>query len=198
MESLVAKHLTDNKGCVYVTNSEYPSEVRKHMLGLGIPDSLVNSSKLLFIDSYSAMSGLDSTEEFQVPSHTDLTALSMEITKCLERLGPQTDVYLDSATITLNSLRADYLLTFLQSIAGKVKSTSGKLVVTLGTGIDKLDIMKLEENSDCVIETELQDSSRGQTRRLRIKKLRDSSYNDRWTLFRIETGKGIIFLTQRM
>ena len=85
----------------------------------------------------------------------------------------------------------------MQSIAAKVKANGGKLCVTIGTGIDKADMLRLEENSDCVIETDLQDSTHGQIRRLRIKKLRDSSYNDRWTRFQIEAGKEIIFLIRR-
>jgi len=196
LESLAAKHLTKGQGCVYIANSEYPAEIRTHMLTLGIAESLVNSGKLLFIDSYSAISGIESAEEFHVSSHTDLTSLSVEVTKCLERLGSQSDVYIDSATTMLNSLRGDYLLTFLQSIAGKVKASGGKLVLTIGTGIEKTDMVKFEETADCVLETQLQESKGGQKRRFRVKKLRGKPYIDRWTLFRIESGKGVVFLAR--
>jgi KaiC/GvpD/RAD55 family RecA-like ATPase len=95
------------------------------------------------------------------------------------------------------ALQPGHVINFLQSIAARVKANGGKLCVTVGTGIDKADMMKLEENSDRVIETELQNSNHGQNRRLRIKKLRDSSYSDRWTRFQMEIGKGIIFLIRR-
>jgi KaiC/GvpD/RAD55 family RecA-like ATPase len=77
-----------------------------------------------------------------------------------------------------------------------VKANGGKFCVTVGTGIEKADLTKLEESSDCVIETELQESGSGQRRRLRIKKLRDRPYIDRWTRFKVQQGKGIVFLTR--
>ena len=196
LQTLAAEHLMEGQGCIYVINTEYPSKVRENMMTLGMPiQKLLDARKLLFIDLYSAVGGTPSTEEFSVTSHTDLTNLGMKISKCLEELGPSADVYVDSISPLLTALRLDYLMNFLQSIAAKVKANNGKLCVTVGTGIDKSDIMKLEENSDCIIDTQLQESKRGQKRRLRIKKLRGKSYIDRWTNFRIETGKGIVFLT---
>jgi KaiC/GvpD/RAD55 family RecA-like ATPase len=69
--------------------------------------------------------------------------------------------------------------------------------VTVGTAIEKSDLTKLEENSDCVIETQLQEIRKGQRRRLRIKKLRGKAYIEKWTRFQIESGKGIIFLVTK-
>jgi hypothetical protein len=69
-----------------------------------------------------------------------------------------------------SSLRASYVVDFLQSVAGKVKANGGKLCVAVGTAIDKTELARFEETGDCVIET--QESKGGQTRRLRIKKLR--------------------------
>lgn len=135
-------------------------------------------------------------EERYVTSHTDLTSLGLEISKCLESAGPGTDVYLDSLTPLANVLRMDYLLNFLQSIAAKVKANDGRLCVTIGAGIEKSGLTKLEEASDCVIETQLQESGKGQRKRLRIRKLRDRPYDDKWVRFRVEAGKGIVFLTR--
>jgi KaiC/GvpD/RAD55 family RecA-like ATPase len=77
-----------------------------------------------------------------------------------------------------------------------VKANGGKFCITVGAGIEKNDLAKLEQASDCVIETQLQESASGQRRRVRIKKLRDKPYVDRWIRFRVEAGKGIIFLTR--
>ncbi|HXX73106.1 MAG TPA: hypothetical protein VEI80_05365, partial [Candidatus Acidoferrales bacterium] len=74
---------------------------------------------------------------------------------------------------------------------------NGMLCVTVGTGIDEHDLTKLEESADCVIETQLQEAGGGQRRRFRIKKIRGKPYNDRWTRFRVEEGKGIVFLTHQ-
>jgi KaiC/GvpD/RAD55 family RecA-like ATPase len=88
------------------------------------------------------------------------------------------------------------VLSFLNSVAVKVKAKNGKLCATVGVTIDKSDLTKIEEVADCVIETQLQESRRGQTRRMRIKKLRGKPYIDKWVHFRVESGKGIIFFTR--
>jgi KaiC/GvpD/RAD55 family RecA-like ATPase len=79
-------------------------------------------------------------------------------------------------------------------VAAKVKANKGRFCVTIGTGIESRDLSKLEESADCVIETQLQETHTGQRRRLRVKKMRGKPYIDRWTSFRVEQGKGIIFL----
>ena len=198
LESLAAQHLIEGHGAVYIVNTEYPSSVREHMTAtLNMPPDLANKSNLLFIDSYSAISGTASAERFHISSETDLTSLGMEVSKCLTELGPAADIYVDSVTPMLADLRVDYILRFFQAIAGKVKANGGKLCVTIGSGVDKSDMTKFEEISDCIIETQIQELKKGQRRRLRVKKLRGKPYNDRWTRFQIENGKGIVFLTPR-
>jgi KaiC/GvpD/RAD55 family RecA-like ATPase len=197
LESLAAEHVKQSKGAVYVINTEYPSNVRENMITLGMPiTEALENKRLLFIDSYSAIGGTVSKENYSVSSHTDLTGLGMNISKCLDQLGPSTDVYFDSIMPLLTALRTDYLLNFLQSIAAKVKANEGRLCVSVGTAIDKDELVKLEEASDCVIETQLQESAKGQRRRLRIKKLRGKPYVDKWVNFQVETSKGIVFLTR--
>jgi KaiC/GvpD/RAD55 family RecA-like ATPase len=104
---------------------------------------------------------------------------------------------MDSLNPLITVLRIDYLINFLQTIAARVKANNGRLCITVGTGIDAHDLTKLEESADCVIETQLDESGGGQRRRLRIKKIRGKPYNDRWTRFRVEEGKGIVFLTHK-
>jgi KaiC/GvpD/RAD55 family RecA-like ATPase len=195
LNTLTAEHLGSGKS-IYITNIEYPDRIRDNLMRLGITEeSRVKGGALIFIDAYSAIGGDSSKEEFSVGSHTDLTNLGLNITKCLQGAGPGADVYLDSLNPLVTMLRIDYLVNFLQSVAARVKANKGKLCVTIGMGIGKEDMTKLEEFSDCVIETHLQESGKGQRRRLRIKKLRDRPYIDRWTRFQVESGKGIVFFT---
>jgi len=193
LETLAAKHLTTGN-CVFVTNNEYPSKIRESMNMLGILPQ--GPRRLIFLDAYSALSGTPSVEEYSVPSLTDLTALGLTISRCMGVTGEQTDVFLDSLNPLLAALRVDYLLNFLQAMAARVKANGGRFYVSVGLGIEKSDITKLEEASDCVIETQLQDEKHGQSRRMRIKKLRGQSYIDKWTRFRVERKKGIIFLSR--
>ena len=132
-------------------------------------------------------------KQYSVPSVTDLTGLGLALSKCLEVAGERTDVFLDSLNPLLAALRVDYLLNFLQSTAARVKAKGGRFYASVGLGIDKSDMTKLEEASDCVIETQVQDTKNGQRRRMRIKKLRGQSYDDKWTHYsgRLEKGNRI-------
>jgi KaiC/GvpD/RAD55 family RecA-like ATPase len=195
LNSFAASHLSSAKS-IYITNTEYPDRVRDSILKLGVGEmeKVQDSRRLIFIDAYSAVGGGASLEEFAVSSHTDLTTLSLKISKCLQTAGPGSDVYMDSLNPLITVLRIDYLNDFLQSVAAKVKANKGRFCVTIGTGIESRDLSKLEESADCVIETQLQETHTGQRRRLRIKKMRGKPYIDRWASFRVEQGKGIIFL----
>jgi KaiC/GvpD/RAD55 family RecA-like ATPase len=195
LETLAIKHLSTGAS-IYITNTEYPSKIRENMASVAMPEEQADLTKIVFVDAYSAIGGAPSVERFNVSSHTDLTGLGLLISKCLDETGPGTDLYFDSISPLLADLRVNYVLNFLNSVAVKVKANRGKLCVASGTGIDKSDLTKIEEAVDCVIETQLQESRRGQSRRLRIKKLRGKPYVDKWVNFRIESGKGIVFFTR--
>jgi KaiC/GvpD/RAD55 family RecA-like ATPase len=195
LNSLAAEHLASGSS-IYITNMDYPEKIRENMIRLGVGETQIQDSRrLTFIDSYSAVGGSASTEEFSVSSHTDLTHLGLNVSKCLQSAGSCADVYMDSLNPLITVLRTDYLINFLQTVAARVKANNGRFIVTVGTGIDERDMTKLEESADCVIETQLHETGAGQRRRLRIKKVRDKPYDDRWTRFRVEEGKGIVFLT---
>jgi len=197
LNCLAAEHLTSGSS-IYITNTEYPDKIRDSMtsLGVGKPSDVKDPTRLIFIDAYSAVGGSSSTEEFSVNSHTDLTNLGLSISKCTQVAGKGADVYMDSLNPLITVLRIDYVINFLQTVAARVKANNGRLCITVGTGIDERDMTKLEESADCVIETQLHESSGGQRRRLRIKKVRGKPYIDRWTQFRVEQNKGIVFLTR--
>ncbi len=195
LQSFAIEHLLEGKSCIYIANTEYPAKVRESMMALGAPVS-AQDFKLLFIDSYSTLGGTQPADDYYVSSLTDLTALGLMISKCLDQLGPNTDIFFDSANPLLTALKIDYLLNFLQSIAAKVKARDGRLYLTTGSSFEKNDLTKLEEASDCVIETQIQDVRQGQRRRLRVKKLRGKPYVDKWVSFQVESGRGITFLTR--
>ncbi len=194
LETLAIEHSTIGQS-VFITNTESPRKIRESMRSIGMKGEFENA-RIVFVDAYSAIGGANSEEKFAVSSHTDLTGLGLVISKCLSETGPGTDVYIDSISPLLADLRVNFVINFLNSVAVKVKSNNGKLCVTTGTGIEKSDLSKIEEVADCVIETQLQESRRGQTRRLRIKKLRGKAYVDKWVSFHIEADKGIVFFSR--
>ena len=196
LNSLSAEQLAGGNA-IYVANTDYPDKIRSDMVKLGVlKESEANDPhRLIFVDAYSAVAGSQSREEYSVTSYTDLTNLGLNISKCLETAPG--DVYIDSLNPLIAALRTDYLINFLQTVAARLKARNGRLIATVGTGIDEHDLTKLEEAADCVIQTQLNESGSRQLRRLRIKKLRGKPYNDRWVRFRVQEGRGIVFLTHK-
>lgn len=197
MNSLAYQSIKAGRGCIYVANVEPPSDVRAAMRNMGMDTSAHEAQhKLIFIDCYSSLSGTPSKEERSLASITDLTSLGILITRSIEEIGSDTDVFFDALTPLFTTLKPDYVLTFLQSIGAKVKSYKGGLCAVVGTSVEKETITRAEEISDCVIETQLSESRSGQRRKLRVKKLRGHPYDDTWTVFTI-TGAGIAFFTRK-
>ncbi len=197
-QTLAHKSLLAKKSCIYVATNEFPNHVRESMRTLGIPiDDYERDNKFVFIDCYSGFAGERSTEKYHVTAPTDLTTLGVRISACLDEMEDETDVYLDSLVPLLTSLKVEYVIGFVQTMGAKVKAKNGKFVSTLGTSVEKSSIVKVEETSDCVIETQLVEARMGQRRRLRIKKLRGKGYQDRWTPFTVESEKGITFFAPK-
>jgi KaiC/GvpD/RAD55 family RecA-like ATPase len=155
-----------------------------------------NQGRLIFVDSYSSLSGAASKEKRSTGSITDLTGLGILITRSIEEIGGIVDVYFDALTPLFAALKPDYVLTFLQSVGARVKGYNGGLCAIIGTTVEKETLTRVEEVSDCVIETQLSEGRNRQRRRLRVKKLRGHPYNDAWTRFRI-TEEGITFHTHK-
>ena len=196
-ESLAHRALTQERSCIYVTNVDLPSTTRTAMERFGMDvDAYESKGRLVFIDCYSALSGVPSKEKRAVTSFTDLTSLGIQITQSLDSLNGKVDVYLDSLTPFFTALKPDFLISFLQSVGAKIKSYNGRFFATIGTSIEKETLSRIEENADCVVETQLNYTRTGQERRLRIKKLRDHPHIAGWTKFKI-TDNGIIFLTRK-
>jgi KaiC/GvpD/RAD55 family RecA-like ATPase len=197
-QTLANESLEEGRSCVFVVNTEFPENVRDSMKRLGIQfEKHESEGQLAFIDSYSGFSGEASKEKRHVSSATDLTGLGIRISVCLDEMTGPTDVYLDSLTPLLSTLKDDYVLAFIQSLGAKTKANGGRFISTLGTGLERVSITRMVEASDCVVEMQVLDTRSGQQRRLRIKKLRGKGYSDKWVRFRVIPEKGIIFYSPK-
>jgi len=130
---------------------QFPSEIRKEMKALGFDiTEHERRGELEFVDCYSAAAGQASKERYSVGSVTDLTRLSTELSTCLQNLGDGADVFLDSLGPWIATLKPEYILSFIHATGAKVKAEDGKFHFTIGTGVDREFMKKMEEASDAV------------------------------------------------
>lgn len=194
---LLLKSLRSGNPCIFITNVDFPSNIRRD-LKIFEPkiDEYEKSSKLIFIDCYSASGGQQSPEEHKIPAVGDLTGLGVQVSACLEKLGQNTDVFFDSLTQLFTMLRDDYISNFVHSVGAKTKGVNGRFFYTLGTGISKEGVHTIEAVSDCVIEMSTTEESGEYHTRLRIKKMK-KKHIEGWMEFRVDDDKGIIFRSTR-
>jgi KaiC/GvpD/RAD55 family RecA-like ATPase len=197
LQTLLYDGLKNGNTCVFITNVEFPSKIIENMKKLGMDiQAYYKSNKLIFIDAYSSIAGKPSSERYYVSSLSDLTTLGIRISSCLDELKGEVDVFLDSFTPMFTALKLEQILSFIHSIGAKIKGNDGRFYYTLGTSIDKEAITKVEEVSDCVIETILLEEKGKLKRKLRIKKIRGERFIEKWVEFSIE-DKGIVFYSNK-
>jgi KaiC/GvpD/RAD55 family RecA-like ATPase len=190
------KSLRTGKPCIFIVNLDFPSNLREYLKGFE-PDleKYEKSSKLIFIDCYSASGGKESSEKHKTSSMGDLTGLGVQLSSCLEELGQDTDVFLDSLTPLFTMLRDEYIANFIHSVGAKTKGVNGRFFYTAGSAVGRKGLIAIEAVCDSVIELSSTDEAGEYQRKLRIKKMRRKHF-ERWIDFRVDGDKGIIFRTR--
>jgi len=198
-EQLMFEDLKRGKPCVFVSTSDFPSNVRSGMKSMGLDVRGYEQSGLLtFVDGYSAEAGQESTEKFSVPSVGDLTTLGMKISSSLPpQRSKGASLYFDSLVPLASKTKPESIVSFVQSIGAKMKGIGGKAVFTLGPSVDQMVQKQLEDMSDCVVQMEAFEERGVRRRRLKIAKLRARRHQEGWNVFAIEDGKGIIFYSKK-
>jgi KaiC/GvpD/RAD55 family RecA-like ATPase len=198
-EQLMFEDLKKGRPCIFVSTSDFPSNVRSSMKQMGLDVTGYEQSGLLtFVDGYSAEAGQESTEKFSVPSIGDLTTLGMKISSSLpSQKSKGASLYFDSLVPLASKTKPDSIISFVQSVGAKMKGIGGKAVFTLGPSVDPTIQKQLEDMSDCVVQMEAFEERGVRRRRLKIAKLRARRHQEGWNVFAIEDGKGIIFYSKR-
>jgi KaiC/GvpD/RAD55 family RecA-like ATPase len=198
-EQLMFEDLKQGRPCIFVSTSDFPSNVRSGMKSMGLDVSGYEQSGLLtFVDGYSAEAGQESTEKFSVPSIGDLTTLGMKISSSLpQQRSKGASLYFDSLVPLASKTKPESIVSFVQSVGAKMKGIGGKAVFTLGPSVDPMVQKQLEDMSDCVVQMEAFEERGVRRRRLKIAKLRARRHQEGWNVFVIEDGKGIIFYSKK-
>lgn len=197
-EQLMFEDLKRGRPCVFVSTSDFPSNVRSGMKSMGLDTKGYEQSGLLtFVDGYSSEAGQESTEKFSVPSIGDLTTLGIKISSSIPSQAKGASLYFDSLVPLASKTKPESIVSFVQSVGAKMKGIGGKAVFTLGPSVDSSVQKQLEDMSDCVVQMEAFEERGVRRRRLKIAKLRARRHQEGWNVFAIEDGKGIIFYSKK-
>ncbi len=197
MQKVMHDQLARGGKCVFVTNNDFPRKIVEDMKELGLDVARFERESLAFIDCYSGAAGRPSTERYSIQVLTDLTNLGTQISSAANALGEGTTFFLDSLAPLFASLKPDPILTFIHTVGARIKGQGGSLYFSVGTGLDKDVLSRLEGLSDCIIELDTYERKGTPVKRLRIKKIRGRRHPEKWMEFSIEAPYGIVFYGPR-
>ncbi len=176
---LIGGSLPDSSS-VLITMSQFGWDPRKYQL----------LNKLGIIDCYSATAGVT---EGVVPQPFDLTNVSIHLTSVMEKMGNhQVTIILDSLMPIFSEAEPKHAVSFIQSIAAKVKKVGGKMIATLSTGSVQPELFhKVESLVDGVVELRMVEEHQVLRRYLLVRKMDRRQIIPRLVRFDILSGIGI-------
>jgi KaiC/GvpD/RAD55 family RecA-like ATPase len=190
-QQILYDELSRSRPCIIITYDTFPSNIIERMNEFGWdPKKYRLMNKLEFVDCYSGTAGIT---EGVVPQPFDLTNVSIYLSTIMERLGNrQITIVLDSLIPIFSETESKHAISFIQSIAGKVKKSGGKLIATLSTGSVHPELFhKVESLVDGVIELRMVEEGRMLRRYLLVRKMDRRHINPRLVQFDIIGGRGI-------
>lgn len=197
-QQILYDELSRSKPCIIITYDTFPSNILERMNEFGWnPKDYQTSNKLDIIDCYSATAGVT---EGVVPQPFDLTNVSIFLSATMEKLGNrQITIVLDSLIPIFSETESKHAISFIQSIAGKVKKAGGKLILTLSTGSVHPELFhKVESLVDGVVELRMVEEGQILKRYLLVRKMDRRHIIPRLVQFDIVGGRGIQLKLSRL
>jgi KaiC/GvpD/RAD55 family RecA-like ATPase len=190
-QQILYDELSRSKPCIIITYDTFPSNIIERMNEFGWdPKKYQLMNKLDIIDCYSSTAGIT---EGVVPQPFDLTNVSIYLSTIMEKLGnQQITIVLDSLIPIFSETESKHAISFIQSIAGKVKRAGGKLILTLSTGSVHPELFhKVESLVDGVVELRMVEEGQMLRRYLLVRKMDRRHIIPRLVQFDIIGGRGI-------
>jgi KaiC/GvpD/RAD55 family RecA-like ATPase len=199
-QQLAFNHLKNGGACIYVSYDCFPAEVRQSMKNF-LWDILAyeKEGSFCFVDCYSLIAGVKTSERYSVDQPYSLSDLGITISEAMKSVGRKSPmVVLDSTAPLFARIDSAKVLEFIQDRSARIKGTNGIFIFTVGKGtVSASHMNKLEEIVDCIIELQEIEEKGKIARRLRIKKLRGRDFVDEWILFGIKSKGGIFFMVKK-
>jgi KaiC/GvpD/RAD55 family RecA-like ATPase len=197
-QQILYDELFRSRPCIIITYDTFPSNIIERMNEFGWdPKRYMLMNKLDIVDCYSATAGIT---EGVVPQPFDLTNVSIYLSAIMEKLGNrQITIVLDSLIPIFSETESKHAISFIQSIAGKVKKAGGKLIVTLSTGSVHPELFhKVESLVDGVVELRMVEEGQMLKRYLLVRKMDRRHITPRLVQFDIIGGRGIQLKLSRL
>ena len=186
LQNLLVDSLASGRHCVYISNSELPSNIKDRLAKMRVDIQKHQDEKTFrLVDACSGGTGAVSSEEHWVASPRDLTALGIQLTSCLEEVGGVGDVFFDSVGPIVAAGDSAQAFNFVEYYGARVAKAGGTFLYVAGATIEDNLLSRFEEASDCVLQTERYVGPGKIRGRLLVKKARGLDHERDWVGFKI-------------
>jgi len=186
LQNLLVDSLASGRHCVYISNSELPSNIKDRLAKMRVDIQKHQDEKTFrLVDACSGGTGAVSSEEHWVASPRDLTALGIQLTSCLEEVGGVGDVFFDSVGPIVAAGDSAQAFNFVEYYGTRVAKAGGTFLYVAGATIEDNLLSRFEEASDCVLQTERYVGPGKIRGRLLVKKARGLDHERDWVGFKI-------------
>ncbi|MEM2885134.1 MAG: ATPase domain-containing protein, partial [Thermoproteota archaeon] len=181
--------------CIYVCCEDFPDNVRKSMADMKVDTAYYESAgKLVFVDCYSPLIGLESKEKLYVDSYS-LSALSIALSKALaqqERLGTAV-ILLDSFSPLVQKCGFQPSIEFLRTLVAKVRMFKSACLIKMNRKAFAPPLLaSVQDVVDCVIEMKVEEEPEGLGKYLRVSKMKGAKCSTAWTPYEASPETGIV------
>ena len=194
---LVVEALKAGKNVVYATLDDFPDSVRDSMRLMGIEPrdyEVKGPRKLVFIDCYSFLVGVQSQEQYSEDPQR-LSDLSIVMSKALSDTGDSSKTLLamDSMTTLIQRSGVRPSFDFLHTLVAKIRSGKASCVTSLSRkAFHPAIIAAMQDKVDGVIEMKAEDTKEGLERYIRVPKMKGARHITVWTPYNREPRLGLI------
>ncbi len=194
---LVVEALKNGKNVVYATLDDFPDSVRDSMRLMGIEPrdyEVETPRKLVFIDCYSFLVGVNSKEQYSEDPQR-LSDLSIVMSKALSdtRDPSKTLIAMDSLTTLIQRSGVRPSFDFLHTLVAKIRSGKASCVTSLSRkAFHPAIIAALQDKVDGVIEMKAEETKDGFARYIRVSKMKGARHVTAWTPYNRDPGMGLI------
>jgi KaiC/GvpD/RAD55 family RecA-like ATPase len=138
---------------------------------------------ITLVDCYSSIAGLSSEEKHALKNRADLNEMSLLITDLFNersKLGSP-KMFIDSSTPLFTYKEPQLVVQFLSSMAAKVKSKGGALLMSLASGtVGEENVRRLQTIMDFGVELRMLEVEGRQKRQVRLAKARGQQAYEEW------------------
>ncbi len=187
---MIIEVLISGKKVTYIAFDDFPNRIRETFAKLGFDTgSYEGDERLLFVDYYSKLAGLESREKYS-GDPSNLVDQAITITRLLPEEGGL--LVLDSATTLFQNVGVKSSIELLRRLIARSRRSELTCLVSLTRGAFHPAIVAATQDlADGVVEMKVEEAGGVHRNQLRVVKMKYVKYDPSWVYYKYSPDSGL-------